>query len=315
MNWSSVSKEASEYLPTLQALCPQYVEEMRGLATGAGVDFLDILALNVRTEITFGLFTADPGLPVKIDGCTSVSIKTRAGISLLAQNWDWQKEQAPNLVICHISRPGTSIPRLSMVTEAGVIGKIGLNEHGVGVCLNAIRARGVDRSKLPVHLGLRAVLESTSRAAAVEFLTRTGIAASAHILIADETGATGLECTANSIQELHMDDSGLVVHSNHLLLDHPDADEPVWLQDSPPRVARLRQLIREKFVGGHSLGTSELFEMFKDEEGYPGAINRCQVDGCETETLFNIIMELAKRRATVSFGRPTKISECIQLTF
>jgi isopenicillin-N N-acyltransferase-like protein len=39
-----------------------------------------------------------------------------------------------------------------MVTEADVIGKIGINSAGVGVCLNAIRACGVDRTKLPIDL-------------------------------------------------------------------------------------------------------------------------------------------------------------------
>jgi len=44
-------------MPYLTTSWPAYVAEMRGIAEGAGVDFLDILAMNVRTEIAFGNFS------------------------------------------------------------------------------------------------------------------------------------------------------------------------------------------------------------------------------------------------------------------
>lgn len=51
---------------------------MRGIADGAGRELLDIVALNVRTEINFGLFS---------DGCTSLAWHTEDR-AWLAQNWD-----------------------------------------------------------------------------------------------------------------------------------------------------------------------------------------------------------------------------------
>jgi isopenicillin-N N-acyltransferase-like protein len=51
---------------------------MRGIADGAGKQLLDIVALNVRTEINFGLFS---------DGCTSLAWHTEEH-AWLAQNWD-----------------------------------------------------------------------------------------------------------------------------------------------------------------------------------------------------------------------------------
>ncbi|KAK0702777.1 hypothetical protein B0H67DRAFT_499855, partial [Lasiosphaeris hirsuta] len=84
LDWSEVRGEAVEFLPFIQQLTwTPLLEEMQGIATGTGVDFEDILALNVRTEIAYGMFN---------DGCTSVAWK-----SFLAQNWDvsnstWPKE-------------------------------------------------------------------------------------------------------------------------------------------------------------------------------------------------------------------------------
>lgn len=311
LDWPSVCTEASKCIDTLQKICPRYLEEIRGLAEGAEVGLLDIVALNVRTEITFGLFTKQPKLPIGTDGCTSLAYKSSRA-SYLSQNWDWQVKQAPNLIICHVSQPGTDIPGFKMVTEAGVIGKIGLNEKGVGVCLNAIRARGVNASKLPVHLALRAVLESASRSVAVETLKGTGVAGSGHILIADETGSTGLECTSKGIRELQMDGQGRIIHTNHIILDHPDVDEPPWLEDSPVRLSRMSQLFDER-IASSQIDMFSIFDMFKDEYGYPGSINRSQEGDSETQTLFNIVMDLNKKRAIVTFGRPTVHGERVQL--
>lgn len=200
MTWDAVLLEAAKYIPHLQAHCSRYLTELHGLADGAGVTFLDILALNVRTEIMFGLFTT-PTTPahtdIPSDGCTSLShFDAATGQSLLAQNWDWQRAQGANLIVCHIAqqqgdRSSSSIPSIAMVTEAGIIGKIGLNANGVGCCLNAIRARGVDPTKLPVHFALRTVLEAASREEAVARVRALGVAGSAHILVGDAGGAMG----------------------------------------------------------------------------------------------------------------------------
>jgi isopenicillin-N N-acyltransferase-like protein len=51
---------------------------MQGIADGSGTELLDIVALNVRTEINFGLFS---------DGCTALAWHTEKR-AWLAQNWD-----------------------------------------------------------------------------------------------------------------------------------------------------------------------------------------------------------------------------------
>ena len=53
-----------------------------GLAEGAGQPFLSILALNVRTEIAYGMEKKKEN-----DGCTALSYYSD-GSAFLAQNWD-----------------------------------------------------------------------------------------------------------------------------------------------------------------------------------------------------------------------------------
>lgn len=341
LDWAAVTREAEKYVARLGVTCPRYLDEIRGIADGAGVGFLDVLALNVRTEIMFGLFTeaeaarargssskgvngangvngkphADDDFPS--DGCTSLAF-TSASSSFLAQNWDWLPAQAPNLIVIHISQPeNADIPAIAMVTEAGIIGKIGLNASGVGCCLNAIRARGLDSTRLPVHFALRTILESRSRSDALSTLRKLGgVAGSAHILVADTTGAVGLEFAGGKerIGEIGPDDKGRVVHTNHLVLEHPGVEEPGWLPDSGERLERIGVLTGGDFLAGE-VDVKRVVELFKDEEGFPCSINRLQVKEGESQTLFTIVMDLGRKEALVKVGRPTEGGEEIRLGF
>lgn len=280
---------------------------MSGIAIGANVELADIIAINVRTEITFGLFS---------DGCTALSWKTRESKSWLAQNWDWNPRQKENLVLLSISRPSTSLPHIKMITEAGIIGKIGLNSAGLGVCLNAIKAKGMDPTRLPVHLGLRTVLESSSRADAVGKLEKYGVASACHMLIADaETGGEGLEWSSKDVAKVKQHVKGQVFHSNHYLLPHTGGVEDVnWLEDSKFRVKRIEELcsgIGEGEVGWESLG-----KVFCDEKNFPGSICREAQGRSTSATLFNIVMDLKERRAEVRVGRPIEDGgEVVRLEF
>ncbi|KAK6846090.1 isopenicillin-N N-acyltransferase [Apiospora arundinis] len=346
LDWLAVRTEAERYVGTLERLAPRHLEEIRGIAEGSGVDFLDIVALNVRTEITFGLFTdsssstggtagAGAGEMPESDGCTSLSWftgdqedqsapsqkKSPSSYSYLAQNWDWMPAQRANIVILHITHASPDLPKIATVTEAGLLAKTGLNSAGVGVCLNALRCRGVNHDQLPIHLALRRVLESNSRDEAVRALKETGLAGSGHLLVADAaTGGVGLECTSRWIRKVGMDDVGRVHHTNHLLLLKPeerDVEDSLWLADSKPRLARAKELT----VGwggqkGETPSTELLFEVLKDEQGFPASINRLQsLPQVKTQTLFTIIMNLVEKSAQVTFGRPTEFTGKATLSF
>lgn len=358
LDWAAVTREAEKYVSRLSVTCPRYLDEIRGIADGAGVGFLDVLALNVRTEIVFGRFTEAEAVRARgavngvngvnggsgvdghqagdddfpSDGCTSLAFTSPpvsgSGLpssSFLAQNWDWQPAQAPNLIVIHISQPTTSntaeteaiIPDIAMVTEAGIIGKIGLNSAGVGCCLNAIRARGLDTTRLPVHFALRTILEATSRTEALATLKKIGgVAGSAHILVADPSGSVGLEFAGGKerIGEIGPDGKGRVVHTNHLVLEHPGVEEPGWLPDSGERLKRITELTDGGFLGG-KVDVGRVLELFKDEEGFPFSINRLKVKEGESQTLFTIVMDLGRREALVKVGRPTEDGEEIRLGF
>ena len=81
------------------------------------------------------------------------SLRDDAGAEL-----DWAAELEPLCAILRVTRtdcPGA--PQMLFMTEPGVIGKVGLNSAGVGVCLNMLQCAAPVSG---VHCVLRAVLES-----------------------------------------------------------------------------------------------------------------------------------------------------------
>lgn len=294
---------ALQFVPFLKQKFPHYLEEIEAVASGSGNSTAAILALNVRTEITYGL--------MKDDGCTTIAWKTK-NESFLAQNWDWQVEQKENLVVLSVAgREGK--PNIKMVTEAGIIGKIGLNDAGVGVCLNAIAARGMSVERLPVHLGLRLCLDSNSKEEAVKRIKEAGIGAACTITVADGNGAVALECSSTGIQEIEMDGTGRVFHSNHYLKEQVGVRDSILPKDTLNRVKRIEELADG--IAVEDVSVESITRLFEDEEGIPGAICRIQGDGSKAATIFNIVSDLSAKKAQVILGRPTEPEEKFWLDF
>lgn len=181
------------------------------------------------------------------------------------------------------------------------MGKIGFNTAGVGVCLNAIRAKGCDSSKLPIHLALRVFLESTSVDNALQTLSSlSGVASAQHILIADCKMALGLELSPLGDVHLKQDEFGMVTHTNHFL-ENRFMDESPWTPSSTLRLERVRELTRDlaqSGVKGDQI-TPELLRkrVFSDMKNAPQSIcaqeaprSRPAIQSC---SLFHIAMNLS----------------------
>src|SRR5436305_7560560 len=82
------------YLPKIEGFDPRYVEEMRGIADGAGVPFHHVVMINARTEVL--KLAANPKLRETLmgdlpDGCTTIVAMPQAtaeGRLIHAHNWD-----------------------------------------------------------------------------------------------------------------------------------------------------------------------------------------------------------------------------------
>ena len=249
IDWSAACAKAWAYRDVIAAVDADLLEEMAGIAEGAGLDLSEVLALNCRTEILPPGFLGEPdpvaaaralaanrarGLPDWLDEapldpavgdgeCTAMVVAATAsadGHTWFAQNWDWIGRQRPALVLLrsHDGR-GTAFTTL---TEAGMLAKIGLNSHGLALGLNILRSRGDGAQPgVAVHVLLRHLLSAPTLAQARRVLAdlhqRLGFGAASNIPCADATGdVASFEVAPAGWAECRPTD-GVVVHTNHFL--------------------------------------------------------------------------------------------------
>jgi isopenicillin-N N-acyltransferase-like protein len=165
---AELQQQAREFAGIIEAFNPDYAEEIEAIARAADTQPLYIHALNSRSEIFNNLDVAE---------CTAVM---NCADALLAQNWDWS-ETLESLVVL-MSMEGEGGHRIVTLTEPGIIGKIGMNNAGLGVCLNILKTDSKLRG-LPVHVLLRAVLDCRSMAEARDLLDSNRVGKASHVLI------------------------------------------------------------------------------------------------------------------------------------
>jgi isopenicillin-N N-acyltransferase-like protein len=153
-------------------------------------------------------------------------------------------------------------------------------------------------------------LESTSVDQAVRKLESFGMASSAHILIGDANTSLGLEFTKSTFAHVLPDSNSRVIHTNHLLLDHPGEVDTVWIKDS---LTRVRTMAENVGALGDEPSWESVTRLFEDEQNAPGAICRLETEESGSGTLFNIVMDLKSKKAVLKIGRPTKPGEVLNL--
>ena len=298
--WKEAREKALLHTPSIEKYNLNYMEEMEGLANGAGVQFEDILILNTRSEIA---------LANSPDGCTSFALtKPKTDKVWLGQNWDWRSEQLSSLV--HIKMKQKNLPDIEMVTEAGIIGKIGCNNASIGVCLNALVTK-TWQPKVPIHLGLRAVLESSTFEEAVASVNHNQMASPAHFLIASQTDqAVSMEVSPVHTEKI-FSKKGVLAHTNHLCsmkMKRKINEDPV--QDSYSRLDEMLKQLEE--LNSDSVETDELFDLLSNHENYPDSIcshaSDRKLDSSlpGMETVFSIIMNLTDKQLIWIEGKPCK---------
>jgi isopenicillin-N N-acyltransferase like protein len=213
-SWPAIQALVQAYLPTIEAFEPAYVEEMRGIAEGAGLDFEAIVLLNARTEI----LKSAPRRPApEPDGCTGVVVlpeAAREGRLIHAQNWDWKVECAETAVVLRIRRDDG--PDLLTFTEAGGLARSGLNAAGIAITANYLESdRDYRQVGVPLALIRRKVLESEHLALAMRAVYVTPKSAANNMIVSHAGGlAIDFECAPDETFQV-LPERGLLVHANH----------------------------------------------------------------------------------------------------
>jgi isopenicillin-N N-acyltransferase-like protein len=275
---AALEELVAAYLPIIAHFDNAYVEEMRGIAEGAGQAFANIVLLNARTELLKlasrpelrGLLARDD---LK-DGCTTIVVQPERatdGMLLHAHNWDWKAACAESCVILRVRQD--SGPDYLTFTEAGALGRFGFNSAGIAVTGNYLECeRDYRQAGVPLALLRRKVLEQVAPALAFKEVYTTPKSGSNNLAISHAPSGVvhDLECAPDETFVIEPQD-GLLVHTNHwqspvALSKLRDTGVP----DAPCSHFRLQRVRR--LLGEGKLSPERVREVLADTEGAPWGI-------------------------------------------
>lgn len=332
LRWDAATALAETFVPVIDAFDADYLEEMAGIAEGAGAGLPDVLALNLRTEILFSAraraASSDgtrppngPPAPPAPSECTAFA-DLRGPEPIVGQNWDWLPFAHDTVVI--LQAEPTNGPRWVSVVEAGLLAKFGMNSAGLTVLTNAL-VTSEDRGSpgVPYHLLLRALLESDSLAAAEETIRTARRSSSANYLLAaagdDGAGAGNTGGEGDVAIDVEARPGGpdgvtrhpvapgtFLVHTNHFTEPVPAHDYgPAVFSDTHDRYRRATDLAER--MPYPSVAAWQ--EVLRDHEGLPDAIC-CHPDPDapheldRSSTVASAIVEPERRTLHLALGRP-----------
>ena len=96
-SWDETKAYAAAYIPVIEKMMPEVLEEARGIAEGAGTGLEELMVLNTRYELT--------QYPSKLPECTTAAVLPEAsadGGTYLIKNWDYRPGVLDKIVLVHL---------------------------------------------------------------------------------------------------------------------------------------------------------------------------------------------------------------------
>lgn len=218
---------------------PDLVDEVAGIAAGAGVPAEVLLAVNARTELL--------GPRAACECSVAGELAAGGGGVRVVQNWDWHPDLAASSLVWRVEQGDGRW--FTTLTEAGIVAKVGVSSAGLCVGLNFLTCSldgGVGGD--PIHVLLRVLLDRCDGLVeALALLGGASVTASSCVTLgwADdgEAALAAVELSPGGSAVLWPDARGRLEHTNHFLAPVP-AGVDTQPAESPSTLVRLDVLRR-----------------------------------------------------------------------
>lgn len=298
IQWKDVLHQSKLYLTYSQAVYPQYIRELVGIADGADLPFEDLFAL--MCEVLWDSHIWQLGTHRPVRGCTDLVARGRAtldGSTLLAHTNDELPDHENHLVILKIQAEDE--PEFLGVSSGGAAISAGYNAVGIGITGNQVDSND-SRPGVPRLLMVRAILAARRLGEAIKVCTLPERASNYNNIISDASGEIfSMEGSASDCEAIYIEED-ILAHANHYVsppMRKFEADRHE-IANSLVRHNRAMRLLRENYG---QLSPQKMMELLTDHTNYP--ISICK-HGTNTLTAYSIIIQLNELRCWIGKGKP-----------
>lgn len=302
LTWEGAVIQSRKYIPFAQERYPEFVEEMEGMAEGAGVSADELSVVNAMEAVTTDA--------LHLTKCTSLAVngeRTANGHVLLAHNEDWVPEDESDVYVIHATP--RNAPVFLAMTYGGLLPNIGMNTAGIAQSCDTVYPTD-SRIGIPRIFFSRAVLSARTPSEAIRHMVAPLRAAGYNHLLAHESGELyNIEVSARQFAMLYSQD-GMLAHTNHYL--DPAMQlveyEPDELIATRVRYSRTFHLVQKTRL--HTLQSIQSIQ--RDHVNYPDSICNHDVNDSQPldreKTITALIMDLTARQMHICWGNPCRNS-------
>jgi isopenicillin-N N-acyltransferase-like protein len=296
--------DALAFRPAVLAHAPFFDEEIQGVAEGAGLTLAEAYLLQLRAELA--VVRPQAGAADTDDECTTFAVLPEAtanGVGLVGQNADLPAFYGEIGVVVELVPDDQ--PAVLMLTPAGQVSYIGINDRGLGCFANYLTCDGW-RVGFPRYLLSRLALTRGTVDDAIAAVRGVARASSRNLILLDARGtAADLETTPT--RDARLDPvAGLLAHSNHYVAPDLLSEErspAKHVANSRVRLARMEELLRAR---RGALDADAMVPILRDRDCTPDALCRTAADSPDSDviTFASVIAEPAAGRLRVAVGPP-----------
>lgn len=211
--------QATNFLPATEKYAPGVAEELKGIAAGSGQTFEDVFAFQLVDEFWVYL---DKQFNTANEHCSGIGVAATGNHpAYIAQNMDLESYMEGYQVILHI--PGTTNePEQYILSCDGLVALGGMNEYGIGLCLNTLMELQASTDGLPVAFIIRAVLAKKEGNEALEFLKTVKHASGQNYILGIVDSVYDFEASSGQVVRYlpRMGETSIVYHTNHAIANH-----------------------------------------------------------------------------------------------
>lgn len=279
------------YIKETKKTFPHLIDEMKGMAIGADVPFIDLFFHNTP-EIYDRTLEWDREQAQTDDHCTIAVSFTERG-PLIGHNEDWSIESLDELYVIKATINGTTYLGLNYATF--LIGcSATLTNNGIAQCINELHQES--------HIGVgkyfmaRALLECKTLDEAEQRMRQTHRSSGYnHVLVQNnellDIETAGMDIDTERIQ------SKPYAHTNHFISKRMQAyekDELTHHRNSYERLTRANELVR------NDMKIEQMIALLSDTKNSMYPICR------EDATIGSVIIEPLQKRIHVCYGPPNR---------
>ena len=285
------------------------IEEIRGISSGAGMEFEEVFAVNCLTELSMNVKDFGP----TFFGCTAFAAQgsaTEENKIFIGQNQDLWAPWCRDLFTVLKINPSSG-PRILTTTLAGMVGMVGMNSEGLAIVGNGLSATG-NQLGVPIMLFTRQTLSKRTIGEVIDLYTKSKRASPLNVMVGNSDGEIyDFELAPKDLDYFYTGD-GVFAHTNNFLSEKMKGQETVkesiFYPDTIVRVNRMSKLLHDK--EGH-IKLEDVQGFLSDHVNRPRSICRhpdptIPQDRWEDqwETTASVVMELKGSKMWIAPGNP-----------